>query len=315
MRIHHLPDEVLTGAHPRARLLRLGVTRHQLDGADWRQTEHDRWAWAKAADNVTERIRQASTVLPGQSLVSGWAAAHLWGAVDLDGERHDGGSLPVPITVPRHVVCRRHRAVEVFRSTCQAEDVDVRSGIPVTSAVRTAFDLARLADDIREAVAQVDALLRAVPLELEQIAEYVERHRRSRGVPQARRVLTLASSRARSCQESRMRMMWVLDAGLPPPLVNVRLMNVQGHLLGMPDLFDEAAGLVGEYDGRHHASAVQRSVDSQRQEAMEGAGLLVVRLTAPDLITHRLRSVFRIKRLHARGLARDRTDQGWVVVP
>ena len=49
-----------------------------------------------------------------------------------------------------------------------------------------------------------------------------------------------------------MRLVWVLIAELCPPLCNAPLFDLGGQLLGIPDLFDPEAGLVGEYDGAHH---------------------------------------------------------------
>ena len=49
-----------------------------------------------------------------------------------------------------------------------------------------------------------------------------------------------------------MRLVWVMDAGLPTPLCNEPVFSLDGQLLGYPDLFDPEAGSVGEYDGADH---------------------------------------------------------------
>ena len=45
-----------------------------------------------------------------------------------------------------------------------------------------------------------------------------------------------------------MRLVWVLDAGLPAPLVNQHVGDERGRLLGKADIFDPVAGVFGEYD-------------------------------------------------------------------
>lgn len=46
-----------------------------------------------------------------------------------------------------------------------------------------------------------------------------------------------------------MRLVYVLDAGLPDPLVNHPVLDAAGHFLGTPDLLDPQSGHAVEYDG------------------------------------------------------------------
>ncbi len=84
-----------------------------------------------------------------------------------------------------------------------------------------------------------------------------------------------------------------------------------GQLLGMPDLLDDDAGFVVEYDGAHHRALRQHTSDNAREEGFERAGLIVVRATAIDLWPRRAELVRRLRDGHARGLARDRTQDRW----
>ena len=45
----------------------------------------------------------------------------------------------------------------------------------------------------------------------------------------------------------------------------------------MPDLLDDATGLVAEYDGSSHREASEHTEDNNREETMEGLGLVVAR--------------------------------------
>lgn len=67
-------------------------------------------------------------------------------------------------------------------------------------------------------------------------------------------------------------MIWVLHAGLPRPLVNERVTDLQGYHLGRLDLLDEQAGMGAEYDGRGHLSLAVSTVDNARQEGLERRG-------------------------------------------
>jgi len=84
--------------------------------------------------------------------------------------------------------------------------------------------------------------------------------------------LGLASERSRSPNESRTRLIWEVDAGLPRPLVNQHVWDLHGNLLGIADLLDVEAGLVGEFDGADHRAARMHTSDIGRQERFERIG-------------------------------------------
>ena len=55
-----------------------------------------------------------------------------------------------------------------------------------------------------------------------------------------------------------------------------------GRHLGTPDLLDEEAGVVGEYDGSLHLQGVQRGRDVRREEAFRAVGLEYFTVVAAD---------------------------------
>lgn len=61
-----------------------------------------------------------------------------------------------------------------------------------------------------------------------------------------------------------MRLIWVLDAILPPPSVNSPIYDLTGRLLGIADLLDLQAGVVGEFDGAEHRGARRHTEVDQR---------------------------------------------------
>lgn len=283
----------------------------------WMRVARGRYAWAPDEDLRLQLLRLGCLVPPGGA-VGGWAAAHLHGAVDLDGTAPDGRSRPVLLCAPRHGTPRRPvPGTRWWRSDLTNDDVVEVDGVPVTSPTRTGFDLARLTETSiaradQESVVAVDALLRTSTVSLPAITGYLDQHRHRRGAERARRVLSAACPRTRSCQETRLRLLWTWDAGLPSPLVNQPLADGRtGVLIAEADLFDPEAGMVGEYDGGYHSDAERRAADQVRAERLAALGLRVVRLTAPDLGQFRLRTIQRLRTVHAAGMDRDRRDDAW----
>jgi hypothetical protein len=111
-----------------------------------------------------------------------------------------------------------------------------------------------------------------------------------------------------------MRLVWVLDAGLPAPLVNQPVWDLHGRLLGVADLLDPGAGLVGEYDGATHRHASRHAGDLRREDHFRRAGMEYVAVTGPDL---RDRAMVADRILHARdrALAATGRARGWTLAP
>jgi hypothetical protein len=95
--------------------------------------------------------------------------------------------------------------IQVRNERIDARDVVTIGRIPVTSAERTAFDLARhLPRDL--AVAHLDALARANGLDATEVLLLAERYPRARGLPRARIAMPLMDGGAQSPQETRLRL-------------------------------------------------------------------------------------------------------------
>jgi hypothetical protein len=80
-----------------------------------------------------------------------------------------------------------------------------------------------------------------------------------------------------------MRLCWLFDAALPPPVCNRELFDLDGRLLGVPDLFDPVAGLVGEYDGADHKEGERHRADVAREERFRDHGLEYFEIVRGDL--------------------------------
>ncbi len=311
-----LPLPLLPGAHRRRDLAAADIPPAEVRSPLWTQALPRRHAWAATdISHPRQRALVAASVLPDGGAVGGWAAAYLLGARRLD------GSTPAPDRLEPVLLCmdrERQRpwwpGVRPFRSHLGTGDVAVADGVPVTSPLRTAFDLARLAPGVAEAVV-ADVLARDLAVAPGDVRDYARARPRWRGTPQVRRATPLVDARSASLQETRFRMLWVLDARLPPPMCNWPVLDGDGHLLGMVDLLDAEAALCGEYDGADHAAPDRRSLDHVRQEQLQLHGVDVVRVAGPDLAARRRRTVQRLRRRHARGVQRDRARDRWALAP
>ena len=302
--------------------LALGVTPGELAGPRWHTPSRGVQRPTGPVDHEPlallpgQRLYDVAELLPGGAAIGGWGAAYLLGARDLDGRGDSGVELePVPVVLPPPLLVRARQGIVRWRSDLDAEDVVVVDGIPCTAPPRTGFDLARRLP-LRRGVVALDVLGRQVSVSPAAVLDYRHRHRRWRGVPRVDAAVSLADPRALSTGETRLRLLWVLDAGLPAPEVNPSIRGLDGFLLGMGDLLDPEAGMLGEYDGADHRELMAQAVDNAREEWLEDSGLIVVRAGSPDLwVDNRRRTVLRLQTAHRRGLGRDRSRDRWTWNP
>lgn len=182
----------------------------------------------------------------------------------------------------------------------------------LTSGPRTTFDGMRRAADLVEAVVFVDQMTHAEIVTGDEVRGYVDERPGWRGAARARRAVDLGDPMARNAWETRVRMVWMLAAGLPRPRCNPPVFDGYESLLGHPDLLDMEAGVVIEYDGSGHRRARQHDRDNLREERFERHGLVVMRVTRLDL-DHVADLVARMRSTRARGLARDRRRDRWTL--
>ncbi len=283
--------------------------------AVWRKTSHGFYVPSSPDDlagSPSQRILDATPLVPPSGAMTGWAAAFIDGVDHLDGvNTHTMRPLPVPIALGRDVGRRRNDVATYDRERLPGQEVCVRSGIRVATRNRTAFDGARRAQDLTEAVVFVDACAHAGRVDLKHWCRYADDHPGWTGIAQVRQAAALADAAARSSWESRLRVFYILEAGLPRPRVNVPVFDVDGKLIGIADLLDEGAGLVTEFDGQDHRRRSQHREDNVREEAFESAGLTVVRADSWDLQRFRDELRRRLRDGHRRGPLRDRSRDRW----
>jgi len=262
-----------------------------------------------------QRVLEQSMRLPAGGAVTGWASCRLDGANLLDGLGADRWTrIPVPLAIgPGHSI-RGGEDVSISRERLDASEVVVRHGVACTRARRALFDEMRGVDDWREAVVAMDMMAAAERVSIAQMRQYCASRPTWKRVRLAVRALDFASERSRSPNETRMRLVWEVDAGFPRPLVNRSVFTRQGRLLGVADILDPVAGVVGEFDGADHRGAVRHSRDVGREDGFRRHDLEFFRVTGLDL-PHRPRVVGRMASARSRARWLTEAERAWTVVP
>jgi hypothetical protein len=271
------------------------------------------WLPPERLDAIT-RIESVVAWMPQGAVLGGWAALHWAGLGNIDGRTGPGASRDLPISVCLGPVgrVRQPPGVDLDRSTILDVDLTECRGVAMTTPARSCLDVARRCG-AEEGLVVTDAALRAGLVSRADLDDAVSRLVWIKAVPAARLVASLADPGAESAPESRLRYVWVVEAGLPVPLVNPVVLGYDGTFLGRSDLLDEDAGLVGEYDGEEHRLLDRHTADNVREEAFEATNLVVTRATAIDLWPQRRRLVHRLIERRAFGMARNRTRDSWVL--
>jgi hypothetical protein len=312
--VPQVPDYPSDLHHPltRGEAALLGIGWRELEGGLWRSPFRGVHVWS-ATDPVEplQRAYDAAALLPPAGALGGWAACQVGGARELDGRGPSGREAqPVLACLPRELRVRRGPSIRPFRSHLDDSDVTEVCGVRLTRPLRTAFDLART-EPLVQAVVAVDYLSRGRPDFLADLLTYSQDHSALNGAHHALAAVRRATPRSRSSGETRLRLLWALDAGLPEPVVNPSVRLLDGFLLGMPDLLDPEIGYAGEYDGAGHRDPDQHARDNVREEGFEGGGLVVVRFGSIDLGPARRRSVARLEAGRRRAVEAARSPRLW----
>jgi hypothetical protein len=331
-----LPDRLVTQPFGLSAAEAAGLTKYEVRGPLFRRATRGLYIWAGVDElDPMTRILAAVELLPEGAAIGGWASLYLQKTVDLDGDsdlrvqrtarlcpsRSRGSRLslvppaslaPVPVCVGPGARIRPRPEIDISRRLLCPDDIVWVGGIPCLGATRSLIDLVGRQPS-EEGLVSIDAALRSDATQPDQIAAYLRDHPRVHDAARIRRLLGLADGAARSCPESRMRWIWVVEAKLPRPLVNPEVADQHGRLLGIPDLFDPDSGLVGEFDGSQHRELHAHTADNAREEGFERHNMLVVRATSVDIFGRRKQLVGRMQAAHRDGCARDRSRDRWVL--
>jgi hypothetical protein len=238
----------------------------------------DIYVHADAFDADDHRMWCRATVLTLRAggVLDRYSAAFLWG-LDLLPK-----NAAVSVTVPVGVRLRPHPRRRVFRTGLVAGDVTEVTGLPVTTLLRTAYDLGRQVSR-REAIVALDAMCGRRLVRLADLAAYTDRHDGGLGAGRLRERLDLVDALAESPMETRLRLLLV-DAGLPPATSQHTVFDRTGQFVGRVDLAYPKWRIAIEYEGDHHREQRQFRRDVARLNALREAGWVVLRFTVDDVL-------------------------------
>ena len=290
-----------------------GPTRHQAFGARWRQTSPGLYVPRDVDLTLVEqRILEQGMRIPGSGAVTGWAALRWRGARYFSGVDGRGVELPVPLVVGLGRL-REDPRVVISQAQIAPTEYEHVGGIPCATVQRALFDEMRTARGVRAATVALEKVTAARMISVGLMGQYVMQRSGWTGVGQVREALALGSNHSRSPQETLMRLVWTIDAGLPSPLCNVPVFTRAGRLIGLPDLLDVELGVGGEYDGEDHKSADRHRRDTAREQDFRNHGLESFTVVGGELGNRHLvakRMLDARARARAAALPRD-----WTVTP
>jgi hypothetical protein len=209
-----------------------------------------------------------------RAIVTGVAASAMHGAEWVDAD------TPIELIYPHTHACPP--AGIVARNERIAEDeITVIDGTLVATIARTALDLGRH-QTRRQAIARLDALMRAAPFSNEEVLLLAKRYRGARGVKRLKEAMPLVDGGAASPRETWLRLLYV-DAGLPPPRTQIPIFDVDGTLLRTVDMGWEEYKVLSEYDGDQHRTDRPQYVKDMRViPKIERLGYIVQRVVKED---------------------------------
>lgn len=264
--------------------LAFGLTRKQMRGPSViRPTYGVVRPSSFTADPATLAVSDAVALMSEQCVLGGWASLWAQGNRWFDGRR---GADPVLVHCLPGAQLRVRAGIRPSEATVHPDEIIALRHYDVTTLARAAFDEMKLAPNLRHAVVVLDLATStttgAPHTTIAAVERVMKSHHKTRGIVQARKALTLGSSRSASPWETRTRLIATLDAGVSGLLVNAPVFDQHGRLIGVADLFDPDSGLVVESDGDDHREQDRHTTDNRREEKFERAGCVVCRLTSLD---------------------------------
>jgi hypothetical protein len=222
---------------------------------------------------ATTRARAAWLWSRRRGIVAGHSASALHGAKWVDHQ------------APAQLLYEHRRppaGIRTWSDQIAEDELQLVSGVPTTTAARTAFDIA-CRNSVGNAVAAVDALARATRFNVADAQVLANRYKGHRNVRRARRALTLIDAGAESPRETWLRLL-LIDAGYPRPRTQIPVYGEYGELVALLDLGWEDVKIALEYEGDHHRTdRRQFHRDIARYEALPDLGWITVRVTAEDM--------------------------------
>lgn len=250
------------------------LTPHQLRSKVWVRLLHDVYADARLDQDHGLTCQAAALRLPPAAVIAGPSAAWLHGV-----EHAAGFGTEIHVIVPTKIKVGPLRGLCIHSTDLDPMDTVTDNGLQRTTPARTAGDCAAWLD-LPPAISIIDSLLGQHIVGADELRSIVRRNadRPRPGSRRTRRAFELADGRARSSQESQLRVRLVL-AGLPKPVPRCPIRLSSGTVLH-PDLGWPEFKVAVEYDGPWHGSQDQLYRDRHRLNQFMNEGWIVLYVTS-----------------------------------
>lgn len=295
----------LDARHPflRRTALDAGVTPKKLRGPGYRCVLAG--IYVSAATVVTPLVRVRAALLPYGDVA--WAS-HASAARVYD--------LPIPTIADEHVsvrragLRRRHRGVKAHVG--RHGETRVVDGVRVSGPLLLFVEMAAVLGLV-DLVVLGDAMVRRRLVTPEGLVRSCEVSRHKAAAP-ARRAAAYVRRDVDSPMETRLRMLIVL-AGLPEPVINLKVRDETGDVLRKYDLSYPAVKVAVEFNGKVHVLVPGAwEADLERRSAVDDAEWRLMPVISSGIYATPAQTLGRIHRvLRARGLPGVplRLDDGW----
>jgi hypothetical protein len=228
-----------------------------------RRLLHDAYVDAQVPDTVELRARALDLVMPDSAVICRRTAAWLYG-IDAYAPNERDQVMRAECVVLARLSRVRRKDVHGREETLEPQDITMVQGVRVTTATRTAVDLARYAPRFM-GLAAVDAFCHRGLTTPSELMTCAQRFPGGRNIAVARQLIDWAEPLTESPGESWLRLR-ILDAGFPRPRAQVKVRTAQGVVVYRLDLGYPGLMIGLEYDGlEFHDSTEDRDHDARRR--------------------------------------------------
>ncbi len=249
-----------------------------------RQPIHRVYVSSSLPDSTLLRVECLVLVIPEDCVVCDRHAGWLHGAEMVLAPNEHLNVMPISMFRPSGNGRLENGIALSGERNLVPEDITEVLGLPVTTMLRTAWDLGRVRRR-EDAISALDQMLRLSGFPLEAFLGGIERFRGMRWVTTLRVVAPLADGRAESPPESVLRLYWI-DVGLPTPEPQLEIWR-DGILVARLDLGNRDLGYGAEYNGEEwHTTPSQVEHDRMRLEAVAECGYVVDEFTRANVYGH-----------------------------
>lgn len=274
--------------------LAAGLTPSALSRRPWIRIGSRLYSLESARRDPWQVLFALDELLPSDAVVGGPTAAWMH---SLDFTATD----PAEVVTPPGSGLRSRLGLRVRRCELPASDITLIRDLRGTTIHRTLRDLCLRLPPVEGLVA-LDMAISLRRTSATALRSYVES---AKGLPGTRRMRSLVALAAPAESPMETRLRWLLlERGLPAPWVQVDLCDRDGVFVGRADLYYPEARLVIEFDGGIHRDKLVD--DDQPQNALVGAGYVVLRFTSVDVYQRPLAVEALVREAIGRKVARFR---------